>query len=241
MSTIKKISLLLLIALAAPLLLSGCLKFNLHLTVNRNRTADLEITLVAPAALLTMEPELEKKFFKDKREELAAQGFAVSDYEGDNLIGFRATKRLHSVEDLADLQLAGDLGLKGREVFTAQKSAFTTTYLLDTDLDLSNLMGEQSKMLALFTPDLRFVLTLPVKPLAHNATAVTADERTLEWSLSPTGNNHLQLTARAPNLSAVIVVIVIAVMVPGSIIIIVVYRPILKQARLNARGPRARK
>ena len=56
MSTVKKIALLLLFAVAAPLILSGCVKFSLHLTLNRDLTSDIDITLTLPRALLALYP-----------------------------------------------------------------------------------------------------------------------------------------------------------------------------------------
>lgn len=232
MSRTKKTILLLVIA-AVPLILSGCLEFKMHLTINPNRSADLEITLSAPEMLLLMKPEQKaelESFFEEKRADLAAQGFTITDPDRDDIVGFKAVKRLRSAEELAELGLARDIGLKDGPIFTVKKGVLTTTYYLDADLDLRELIGEQNSALALLSK-MRFILTLPVKPLEHNATSVTEDERTLEWTLSPAEPNNLQLAARAPNLAAVIIGIIIAIMVPGSIIILVVYRPILKQDR----------
>lgn len=217
MAQVKKIALLLLFAVAAPLILSGCIKFSLHLTINRDRTSDLDIILIMPRTLLAIEPELEQKFLKEKKDELARQGFAVTDYARDNMVGFKASKKLRSVEEVAGLSLARDMGLKGQNIFTVEKKALATTYYLDADVDLSSLLGEDSRVIALFPPDMRFILTLPVRPITHNATGITADERTLEWILSPEGNNHIQLTARAPNPLAIILGIVLAFLLPGAI------------------------
>ena len=98
------------------------------------------------------------------------------------------------------MSLAQDMGLEGRDIFTVEKKALTTIFYLDADVDLSHLIGEENnRIFALFPPDMRFLLTLPVRPLAHNATSITADERTLEWALSLEGGNHIELAARAPN------------------------------------------
>lgn len=231
MPKIGKAALLFLITLATPLLLCGCLKFNMHLTINRNRTADLEITLTAPKTLLALDPELEQKLFKDKQEELAEQGFSISDPEDEQRAGFIAAKRLKSVEDFAELEITGDLGLHDREIFTVEKSALTTTYHLDADLDLQDIIGEESGSSALLLSDLNFILTLPVKPLEHNADAVTEDGRTLVWKLSPTKVNRLQLTARAPNLSAVLIGIAAFVLLIASVTTFLIYRSRVKQAR----------
>lgn len=240
MSRVKKIFLLLLVAVVVPLVLGGCLEFNMHLTINPNRTADLEIEMNVPEILLLMKPELKVElgnYLGEKKGELAGQGFEVIDSEKNDGVGFRAAKRLQSVEDLAQLGLASDIGLKDQKIFTVKKNILTTTYYLDADLDLGGMIGEQNGTLGLLSR-MRFVLTLPVRPLNHNADTVTEDERTLEWVLSPMESNNLQLTARAPNLSAVIIGIVLIVALPGSIIIVLVYRPIFRQVRQTSSRPK---
>jgi hypothetical protein len=237
MSTVKKFALLLLLVVAAPLFLSGCIEFTLHLTINRNLTSDLDITLTMPRALLALEPELEEKFLREKKEELARQGFEVADHTGDSMIGFRATKKLQSVEELAGLSLARDMGLEGRDIFTVEKKALTTTYYLDADVDLSDLIGEENnRIFALFPPDMRFLLTLPVRPLDHNATSITADERTLEWTLSLEGGNHIELAARVPNPSAVILGIVLILLLLGAIIAAIYLRKSSAGARTGKKA-----
>lgn len=222
MDKMKHIALLLII-MAVSILLTGCVEFNIHMTINKNRTADLDVTLLAPRALLAMEPELEKKYFEEKKDELASQGFTVTDYTEENVVGFQASRKLQSVEELSSLALAGELGIKDHEVFKVEKGVLTTTYHLDADIDLRDLFAEENNMRAFSTPRMRFIITLPVKPLEHNATSVTEDERTLEWTLSPTRQTHLELTARAPNLSAVIagIVIVVAAVIT---LVVVIYR-----------------
>lgn len=234
MSKSRKAALLLVIT-AVSLLLCGCLKFNMHLTINRNRTADLEITLTAPKTLLALDPALEQKFFIEKKKELADEGFIISEPDGEQ-VGFIASRRLESVEDLAGLGMMGDLGMHDQEIFTVEKGVLTTTYYLDADLDLRDLIGEEGGNSAMLLSDLNFLLTLPVKPLKHNADEITDDERTLFWKLSPTGVNHLQLSARAPNLMAVLIGVAAAVVLIASIIAVVVYRSRSRETRCSVEG-----
>lgn len=241
MSRLRNIIALVPVLMIAPLLLCGCLKFNMHLKINRNRTADLEITLLAPKTLLALDPDMEQKLFKEKREELAGQGFTISDPEDEQRVGFIANKRLASVEDFAALEMTGDLGLHDQEIFTVEKSALTTTYYLDADLDLQDLIGEESGSSTLLLSDLNFLLTLPVKPLEHNADEITEDGRTLLWKLSPTGVNHLQLTARAPNLAAVLVGVAALVILLAAMIVAVIYRVRINKASLSGKKKTTKK
>ncbi len=220
----KNMGLLLLIIIAAPLMLTGCLKFDIHLTINKNGTADVDIILLAVETLVTLDKDLERDLFTGKKERLAELGFAITDYTEKNLIGFKATKRLQSVEEFSTLGLAGDIGLEGRDPFSVMKGVLTSTYNLDADIDLRPLFAEHSDMFTLFSPDLRFSVTLPAKPLSHNATSVTVDGRTLTWDLSPDARNKIQFTARAPNLTAVVILLALAVVLVGAIMTVLIRR-----------------
>ena len=79
-------------------------------------------------------------------------------------------------------------------------------------------MGKRITRSLPFFPDMRFLLTLPVRPLEHNATSITADERTLEWALSLEGSNHIELAARVPNPAAIILGLVFILILLGAII-----------------------
>ena len=106
---------------------------------------------------------------------------------------------MNSLEEFSALGLGDDLGLGDQELFTVEESLFFTTYHLHADINFQDLFGDESEMMVLFTPDLRFILTLPVSPLQHNASSVSSDGKTLEWILSPTKVNQISLSARAPN------------------------------------------
>jgi hypothetical protein len=217
MNRIKNILLLILVAVAVSLLLTGCFKFSIHLTVNKNGTADVDIIMAASQALVTMGAGLESGIFGDRKEQLAEQGFAISDYYEGNMAGFRAIKRVESVKDFSSLGFANDLGLDGQEIFSVEKHALTTTYHLNAELNFGDLFAEDSDRMALFSPDMRFILTLPIKPLEHNATTVSADGKTLEWQLSPTKRNEIKLIVRTPNLTSIVIGSAAAVLLLGLI------------------------
>lgn len=225
----KTLAMLFLIMAVAPFLLTGCFKFSLHLTVNRNGSADMDIIMAASQALVAMGMGLENSIFGDKREQLAEQGFAISDYTAENLTGFRATKRMKTLEEFSALGLGDDLGLGDQELFTVEKGPFFTTYHLHAEINFLDLFGDESEMMVLFAPDMRFILTLPVTPLEHNASSVSSDGKTLEWILSPTKVNQISLSARVPNTNALLVIILAALILASSIVLI-----ILRQKRKAA-------
>lgn len=220
----RSIYLLLIMITAAPLLLSGCAKFNIHLTINKNGSVDSEIVMMAVKKLLTNDPSIESYFFDEKKELLKEQGFTIADLTNEKITGFRAVKKFVSVEEFSSAGLNAALGLESQEPFKVEKNFFTATYYFNADIDLTNVFEAQGKTIALFSPDLNFTVTLPVKPLEHNATRITEDGRTLIWELSPTGSNKLQFTARAPNLTAVVILLALAVALMGVIMTALIRR-----------------
>ncbi len=218
----KNLVLLLFITAVAPFLLTGCFKFSLHLTVNRNGSADVDIVMAASRTLVSMGTGLENSLLVDKREQLAEQGFAISDYTAENLTGFQATKRMKTLEEFSSLGLGDDLGLGDQELFTVEKDFFFTTYHLNAEINLLDLIGDKIGMMALFSPDMRFILTLPVEPLKHNASSVSPDGKTLVWILSPTQVNQISLSASVPNTNALVTVILVVLILVLTIVMIIV-------------------
>ncbi len=220
----KNLLILLVVTVVLPFLLTGCFKFSMHLTLNKDGTADMDIIMAASQMLLTMGTGMESSIFGDKREQLDEQGFEITDYSEENMVGFRATKRMQSVEDFSSLGLGDDMGLGDQEIFTVEKGALTTTYHLNADINFGDLLGEESDMMALLAPDMLFILTLPVKPLEHNATSVSDDGKTVEWKLSPTKVNNIQLSARAPNATAIATGAIVGVALLGLIPVFIFIR-----------------
>src|SRR5690606_30522362 len=102
---------------------------------------------------------------------------------------------------------------EGEIPLKVKKSLFTTTYILDANIDLSNLaISEEKDFIGLETAminsiDLRFLLTLPVKIENHNASNVTDEGKTLEWILIPGEDNPIHLEAKIINITNIAVII----------------------------------
>ena len=67
-----------------------------------------------------------------------------------------------------------------------QSMNFLTKRLLDNQLDLS------------------FSLTLPIKPLTHNADHVSPDGKTLTWDISLLQPNTVNVVVKAPNIKRIV-------------------------------------
>ena len=199
-----RISFICLVGFLLPLL-TGCVELTYHATVNKDGSLDLEYTYAATRAPLA---ELRQKAERD--------GFTVTDYTSDGLVGIRARKHFASPPE--DLMLPEEfskaIGSTGKPIVSIKKGIFHTTYNASADVDLSwgSSSTGQAQLEDEFAPfgevlgdamvsqiKIRVLVTLPCKPLQHNATQASKDGKTLEWRLIPGRKNRLELRARVPN------------------------------------------
>jgi hypothetical protein len=203
-----RIALIILISLLM-VLLAGCVKFRLHLTVNRDGTANMEITVAAHPSLATMGILWGGDMLAEVREGLLAEGFSVEEYTDGDFRGFKAKKALESVDDVAFLSMENPK--VSHDYFVLEKGLFYSTYHVAIPVNLVESYGEAGAVFGFLNPDLGFILSLPVRPLDHNADIVSDDGKTLEWKLHLDRENHLQVSFRTPNTLSILLIVVLGV------------------------------
>lgn len=145
--------------------------------------------------------------------ELEDAGYKVERYDKDGFKGIKATKNIANIDDvtgknpnfdLADYDTVGNAVMfaksgnnyKAKLILAApeQTQQYTTFYS-------SGIISE-------------FVVTLPSKPVSHNATSVSDDGKTLTWDLTGTGSQSVEFEfAFSNNLWLYIVLGIIAIVV----------------------------
>jgi hypothetical protein len=204
--------------------LSGCVKGDFHITVNKNGSAELDYKIGVQSQLLGLmssggDPiEEMKKNFQDK-------GFAVSQYRDGDYTGIEAKKHQDNLKDLASTLPNQNLFGQGNSSsgqsklnFSEKKGLFSTTYKYQGTVDMSDLkpdatdtMGIQQMMLKQI--DLKVTLTLPVKAETQNASRVLPDQYTYQWDLIPGTNGDITLQAKAPNVTNIVIAVILMVIV----------------------------
>lgn len=197
---------------AALLFLPGCFSAKIHMKVNTSGSAEIEVTMSAPRALMSLSATA--GIFNNIKEDLSNDDFAIEDFEVDKQVGFTAVKKVSSVEEFSSLGLGDDLIISDEPIVTVNKHLLTNTYHIDTDLDLEKILGEELDATTRLA-DISFVLTLPVSPSEHNADGVSDNGKTLEWRLIPGSANPVKITATAPNSLLIVTIVTVAVLLVG--------------------------
>lgn len=201
------------LVLLISLMLTGCFDVRIHLKVNLNGSGEVEVFMKANRNVM---------FFGDPFEEIMSDleldGFTIEDYAEGNEVGFLAQKKASSLDELTHLKLGEDMVISDKEMVTVDEGLFKNTFIVDAELDLNEILGEDMAGMARLA-DIRFALTLPIRPSDHNATAVSEDGKTLEWKLLPGSSNDIQVAASAPNIN--IVFLLLAVVGAGAVLLIV--------------------
>ncbi len=217
----------LLLAMSVMLfLLSGCFSARIHMKINMSGSAEIEVTMSAPRTLLSLGTTA--SMFDSIKKDLSKDEFTIEDFAADKQVGFTAVKKISSLEKFSSLKLGENMVISDKPIVTLSKHLLTNTYRVSTDFDLAKILGEDLDALARLA-DIRFALTLPVKPSEHNADAVSDDGKTMEWKLETGTNNIIQVTATAPNTILIIAVIFLPLLGLSAVIILLVRRRRKKQ------------
>ena len=209
----------LVLILALSLLLSGCLKMDIDMTIKSNGKADVSILYAAEDSMTEMsEGETESGVLSQEQiDEYKAKGWEVSDYAKDGYTGVVVSKK---DQDMAEAKL-----LEGSNSNVRKEGSI---YIIDIDVfgeEKSMEMNQYASMLSAAGGSFTFRLTLPTKPIRHNATSVSEDGKTLTWdflSMDPGDTVHVEF--KMPSSIAMYIVI-------GVLVAIVAVLLLLKKKR----------
>lgn len=187
-------------------LLPGCFSARIHMKVKVNGSAEMEVTMSASRALMSLKKTSE--MFGKIKTDLVDDGFSIEDFAVDAQVGFTARKRVSRLDDFSTLSLGDDLMISEEPIVTLSRHALSNTYSVKADLDLDKILGDDMNVIAPLA-DIRFALTLPVKPAEHNADTVSENGRTLEWQLKAGTANPINVTATAPNIITLLLIVLL--------------------------------
>ncbi|WMT18588.1 LptM family lipoprotein [Parageobacillus toebii] len=193
-------------------LLSGCVKGVFHVKVNKDGSADLNYDLGFESTLLGFASSDGQNPIEEIRKQAEEQGFTVANYKENGYTGIRAKKHVDKLNDVPIFYTM--VNSKDEKPVKIEKDFFSTRYVLDTQLDLSDMAMDSTEEMSninnavLNQMDLKFLLDLPVKAKNHNASDVKNDGQTLEWQLIPGDKNKIYMEAVVPNITNIILSIV---------------------------------
>ncbi|MGE5559348.1 MAG: LppM family (lipo)protein [Bacillota bacterium] len=185
--------------------LAGCAYGKFHVTINRNKSADLDYLMTVDSSVFSISGD----FFGEMKASAIKEGFDVTGYKKGGMIGFRARKHIKDLRALPDFKESIIRFKRGKKALFVKKGIFSDAYLFNTNIDLSYALGKGES-----GPDrairshihLQFLLTMPGKIGKNNADVVEEGTRTLIWNLAHGRENGIQAEASVPNITNIIVI-----------------------------------
>lgn len=138
-----------------------------------------------PSENKTITDEMRWEYLKESASEDYGEDAKYEKYEADGFKGYIVTKELGNLDDFVASEetertsITGDL--ESKKFFAKTANGYKSIMKLDKSSNDMSSISQYQQMGALF--DIKFVITLPNKPISHNATSISEDGLTLTWNL----------------------------------------------------------
>lgn len=219
------------ILLGSMFFISGCFEATYHITVNKDGSGVLNYRIGLNSNVAGLIGSQSGDPIADMKNDAIKNGFEVSNFNENGMIGIIAKKNVNSLENIPIIGQTKDNKTKAPTI-TVNKGFFNSTYKVNGNIDLSSMKTNPKDELAqisnamLSQVKINFVLTLPIKPGKNNASTTQDDGRTLVWQMVPGTNNIIQMEATVPNTTNIALVVI-----GGSLLVIIVIVVIIKSRR----------
>ncbi len=225
MKKIKKLLLVLLVAVLS----TGCVKFNAHMDIKKDKSMDFSIIYAFDKTVFG-----ENGLKEEDMKEAEKQGFTVSKYSEGNMEGFTLTKKIKNIDEFstesdAEYNLSGMMEenaenkylfkvVKGKDKntyyakfkFDANDSGLNTNGMEDDeelpDIDENNVTTEGNNSLEnmdlngmMSSLDLSFSVNLPYSAISSNATTKEEDNKKLTWKLNTDSKEYIEFAFELNN------------------------------------------
>lgn len=218
----KKFSKLLLLSIMV-LGLSGCLKYDVSMSIASDKSMDFEMIAAMNMSMLkslgdgnSSSSSTTESFDKNDYKEYEKAGYKVEEYkekkDDAEYEGVKISKKFASIDDVStnkdeavEFTKLFDENAKPEDVHFFYKNgdvykANLTFNLVDDDSNSSD-NTDYSQYQSYF--DLEYKVTLPEKPISNNATSVSEDGKTLTWKMKYGEKNSIQYEFRASKEKAI--------------------------------------
>ena len=234
MKRMVKEILVVLVAAVILITLSGCARVNYEVNLNKDGSADVSYVMGYDKEFLNSmgvsQEDLGDGAFDDMKNEATEDGYQIEEYNDEYISGFRASKHFDNISDFK-MDEVGDKEISSEDQtneITFEKAFLNTKVSQNSKIDLKSLNNEDedsetSSIMNMLLGQMKFSykITLPFKVGNNNATAVSEDGKTLEWTLTPGDINEVYFEA-SQNLNIALLVCIVAAVVIVIIVIIVV-------------------
>lgn len=201
--TLKNIAIIAILGIIL-LTLTGCANVNYDIKLNKDGSGDISYVVgydksfLASIGVETSSLENDKSF--DEMEEQAKQnGYAIEKYEDDNTYGFKATKHANNIQEDFDVNDEVDTDSEDAGRIMYEKTLLKTKFSQSSKVDLTNMSedSEDAAMLKAVMSQMKisYKITLPFRVGSNNATTVSEDGKTIEWTLKVGEVNEIKFEA----------------------------------------------
>lgn len=198
--------------------LTGCANVNYEIKLEKDGSGDVSYIMGYDKSFLSsMQVSIEDlqndDSFDEMKQEATKTGYTVEAYEDDNTYGFKAFKHVNNIQNEFSIEPGSDKddGIK------YEKTLLKTKYSQDAAVDLADVTGSAEDAITkavLGQMKITYKVVLPFKAGDNNATLVSEDGKTLEWTLKVGQTNEIKFVAeedRTVYLVAGIAVIVLII------------------------------
>lgn len=197
--------------------LTGCVKVDYEVKVNKDGSGDISYVLGFTKKTLDSLQVTAEDMTESMREQAEKSAYTVDTYEDDEIAGFKAQKHIDDLSTNLSMEEAfGKENVKDQEEngINVKKGLFKTEYSQNAQIDLTNLsnLGDSIKIV--------YKVKLPAKAKENNATEVNGKE--LTWNLEAGKVNQIEFTATGINVLPIIIIVLVVVVVIAAIVIIFV-------------------
>ncbi len=191
------------LALCAAILFSGCIKSDMHMSVNKNRSMDFSATYLVADYLANMSTgdDTTQNGVDENSENwknLTERGYTLEKIEEEGYVGFKASRHYDSIDDVSK---EGGVGITisnylnedfdDSMLFSVRRELLKDTYTahfvydLKGELEGSEEPVEEGSDLSAYTSaiSVSYSVTLPYKANGHNASSVSEDGLTYTWKI----------------------------------------------------------
>lgn len=184
--------------------LTGCANVNYDIKLNKDGSGDIAYVIgydksfLASIGVETSSLENDNSF-SEMEEQAKQNGYTIEKYEDDNTYGFKATKHANNIQEEFDLNDEAGSNNAETSKIMYEKTLLKTRYYQDSKVDLTDILSdnEEAAMLKAVMSQMKvsYRITLPFRVGSNNATIVSEDGKTIEWTLKVGEVNEIKFEA----------------------------------------------
>lgn len=203
-------NLLLFTLLILFVLLTGCVRADLDVKVNKDGSVDTTILFAMEKESYSFLQGTSDDPFPEMKEDMESEGFTVEKYDDDEYTGYVAKRTFANIKDFS-------LNMDEESPFqlTVDKNFFTTKYVLEgTFSGEEDIADEERVVYNQF--DVNFNLELPGKIKEHNADKF--EENQLSWKLNLADTTDVYAESTVTNTGAIVLIGALVVAIIAGIV-----------------------